>query len=239
MKFITIRHDKSENNEVLEKTPKEYLQKRKLDPDLFAGGKERCEKLGKYLKEKNIQINKFYCSLHLRAIKTMLYISDSYDKNVPKEYLPNIYEYGGNYQEKKGYPGLNKQEINAQFPELIIPDSEDISNGWYKSENKETNEEFLERVKKVVESLKMMAKNMKGEDDKEKGEVTVCLVSHVHFLSALYTVLMGKEVEFFEGRGGGKRPKDGIIHDNLGMSSFDISKEGKISINYINDNPLK
>lgn len=234
MKFITIRHDKSENNEFLEKNPKEYLHLRKLDPDLFPEGKLRCEKLAQYFLQEGIKIDKFYCSLHLRAIKTMTYIADTYDKDkkIPRECFLNIYELGGNYQGKKGYPGLTQNEINQQFPELIIPENVDIKNGWYKNENKETDEEFILRVKNVIEELKLMAKNCEGNDKEGEG-YTVCLITHVHFLNGLYSLLMKPDCVFTP------KKKEGIHHDNLGISSFDIDKEGKVTINYINKNPLK
>ena len=57
MRIITIRHDKSQNNILLEQSYQLYLEKRSNDPDIAEGAEERCKKVGEYLKENNIKIN--------------------------------------------------------------------------------------------------------------------------------------------------------------------------------------
>ena len=88
MRIITIRHDKSQNNALVEQSFQLYLEKRSNDPDICEGAKERCQKVGKYLRENNIKINKFYSSLHLRTLKTMNYIAEEYNPEIPMEYFP-------------------------------------------------------------------------------------------------------------------------------------------------------
>lgn len=218
MRIITIRHDKSQNNALVEQSFQLYLEKRSNDPDICEGAKERCQKVGKYLKENNIKINKFYSSLHLRALKTMNYIAEEYNPEIPMEYFPYIFERGGIYLGEKGYPGLNQEKVNEMFPKVIIPEDVDITNGWYQCQHKETLEECKERTKKCIAKLKEMAE--KHDDD-----YTICLISHENFLNGFYSFLSSFDFT-----------ADSISygHDNLALSSFSIDKNKKINIDFIN-----
>ena len=60
MRIISIRHCKSRNNELMEEDYRKYLKERSSDPDIGKGEEERCKRLGKFLKENNIRIDKFY-----------------------------------------------------------------------------------------------------------------------------------------------------------------------------------
>ena len=219
MRVITIRHDKSKNNSLLEQSYQLYLEQRSNDPDIMDGADIRCKQVGTYLKENNILIHKFYSSCHLRALKTMSYIADAYDENIPREYFPEIHERGGIYLENKGYPGLNETQVKEMFPKVIIPDDVDITHGWYKKEFRETPEECKERAKLAIKKLKEMAMNC------EQDNYTICLISHENFLNAFYSLLNGHEY-LSENLSFG--------HNNLGMSSFTIDKQGKIKIDFIN-----
>lgn len=98
------------------------------------------------------------------------------------EVFPSVHEYGGVYIKDKTFPGMNDKQIKSLFPNVIIPDDIDLSQGWWKSERKETEEEFKVRVKSVFIKLKEMA--VKVEDD-----YAVCLVSHGLFLNALFSLM--------------------------------------------------
>ena len=105
MRFIAIRHGKTENNDLQEKSYEEYIKNRSKDPELCEGAQEQCEIVGNFLKSHKIRIDKFCCSCQKRAFKTLNYIADIYNKKVPRECLPSIHEYGGILWEKKDILG--------------------------------------------------------------------------------------------------------------------------------------
>ena len=57
MRFIAIRHGKTENNDLQEKSYELYTKNRSKDPELCKGAQEQCEIVGNFLKSNNI-INK-------------------------------------------------------------------------------------------------------------------------------------------------------------------------------------
>ena len=223
MRFIAIRHGKTVNNALQEKNYEEYLKYRNQDPDLTEGAKEQCEDLGNYLKSNNIQINKFLCSCQKRAIKTMNYISNIYDKSIPKECIPSLHEYGGIYLGDKIYPGLTEKEIKELCPDIKLPEKIDLSKGWYNKDHRETEEEFRKRVKEVINMFKEMAQNCKEEN------YTVCFIGHNDFLDGFFSMLNNSNFVV--------NNQLNISHDNLCFSSFDIDKNRKVTINYINFDP--
>ena len=223
MKFITIRHGETENNVLQNQSQELYLKNRSKDPELAPDGPEKCKKIGEFLKNHNIRIDKFYSSLQKRGLKTMTYIGNAYNPKIPKEAIIDLYEYGGIYLENKSYPGLTEKEIKEQFPDVILP-KEDIKNGWYLKDHKETENEFRDRLKSVINMFKSMAKN--SEEDEN---YTVCIISHRDFLNGFYSLLNSSNFVV--------NNQLTISHDNLCISSFDISKDRKININYINFDP--
>ena len=142
MKFIVIRHGKTTNNYWQEISYEDYIKNRNQDPDLCEEVKEQCEFVGNFLKSNKIRINKFLCSCQRRAIKTLNYISNVYDKSVPKECIPSLHEYKGIFLNDKVYPGMTEKEIKELCPDIKLPENMDLSKGWYDKDHKETEEEF-------------------------------------------------------------------------------------------------
>ena len=224
MRIISIRHCKSRNNELMEEDYRKYLKERSSDPDIGKGEEERCKRLGKFLKENNIRIDKFYSSLHLRTLKTMTNIVKEYNEKIPKEAFLEIHEVGGIYLEKKGFPGLNLEEIKKNFPDIIIPNDIDISKGWYLCEHKETFEEAKNRTKNVINKLKEMAVNC--EDD----NYTICLITHEDFSNGFYSLLNGTDY---------MNSNLNFGNENLALSSFTIDKKKNVKIDFLNFNCFK
>ncbi len=223
MRFIAIRHGKTINNALHEKNYEEYLKNRNQDPDLCEGGKEQCEFIGNFLKINNIHIDKFLCSCHKRAIKTLNYISNIYDSKIPKECVPSLHEYKGIYLNGKAYPGMNDKEIKELCPEIKLPENIDLSKGWYQKDHMETEEEFKIRLKEVINMFKAMAQNDENEN------YTICFISHNDFLNGFFSMLNNSSFVI--------NNQLNISHDNLCISSFDIDQKRKVTINYINFDP--
>jgi broad specificity phosphatase PhoE len=223
MKFIVIRHGKTTNNYWQEISYEDYIKNRNQDPDLCEEVKEQCEFVGNFLKSNKIRINKFLCSCQRRAIKTLNYISNVYDKSVPKECIPSLHEYKGIYLNDKVYPGMTEKEIKELCPDIKLPENMDLSKGWYDKDHKETEEEFKKRIKEVINMFKEMAQNCEDEN------YTVCFISHNDFLNGFFSML--NNASFVVNN------QLNISHDNLCLSSFVIDKNRKVTINYINFDP--
>ena len=223
MKFIVIRHGKTTNNYWQEISYEDYIKNRNQDPDLCEEVKEQCEFVGNFLKSNKIRINKFLCSCQRRAIKTLIYISNVYDKSVPKECIPSLHEYKGIYLNDKVYPGMTEKEIKELCPDIKLPENMDLSKGWYDKDHKETEEEFKKRLKEVINMFKEMAQNCEDEN------YTVCFISHNDFLNGFFSML--NNTSFVVNN------QLNISHDNLCLSSFVIDKNRKVTINYINFDP--
>jgi broad specificity phosphatase PhoE len=223
MKFIVIRHGKTTNNYWQEISYEDYIKNRNQDPDLCEEVKEQCEFVGNFLKSNKIRINKFLCSCQRRAIKTLNYISNVYDKSVPKECIPSLHEYKGIYLNDKVYPGMTEKEIKELCPDIKLPENMDLSKGWYDKDHKETEEEFKKRLKEVINMFKEMAQNCEDEN------YTVCFISHNDFLNGFFSMLNNSSFVV--------NNQLNISHDNLCLSSFVIDKNRKVTINYINFDP--
>ena len=223
MKFIVLRHGKTTNNYWQEISYEDYIKNRNQDPDLCEEVKEQCEFVGNFLKSNKIRINKFLCSCQRRAIKTLNYISNVYDKSVPKECIPSLHEYKGIFLNDKVYPGMTEKEIKELCPDIKLPENMDLSKGWYDKDHKETEEEFKKRLKEVINMFKEMAQNCEDEN------YTVCFISHNDFLNGFFSML--NNASFVVNN------QLNISHDNLCLSSFVIDKNRKVTINYINFDP--
>ena len=208
MKFIVIRHGKTTNNYWQEISYEDYIKNRNQDPDLCEEVKEQCEFVGNFLKSNKIRINKFLCSCQRRAIKTLNYISNVYDKSVPKECIPSLHEYKGIFLNDKVYPGMTEKEIKELCPDIKLPENMDLSKGWYDKDHKETEEEFKKRIKEVINMFKEMAQNCEDEN------YTVCFISHNDFLNGFFSML--NNVSFVVNN------QLNISHDNLCLSSFPL-----------------
>ena len=222
MRFIVIRHGKSKNNDLKEKNYEEYIKNRSSDADLCEGAQEQCELVGNFIKSNNIHIDKFYCSCHKRAFRTLKYISDVYNKDTPRECIPILHEYGGIFLGEKGFPGMTEKEMKENFPEVKLAEEVDLSKGWYTKDYKETVEEFKNRIKEVIKMFKDMAQNCEDEN------YTVCFIGHRNFLNGLFSLLNNTDFVI---------NNQSISHDNLCISSFKIDKNRKVTIDYINFDP--
>ncbi|MCQ2818029.1 MAG: phosphoglycerate mutase family protein [archaeon] len=229
MRFILIRHAESRNNEIHAISQDLYLKERSPDPDLSSTAPELCRKLGTLLKNNNYKIDKFYSSLHLRALKTMQYITETYDNEnkIPQEYFPYLHEYGGAHFQGKPMPGLTKKEIKEKFPTIILEGEYssgiDLEKGWNHLDHVENLTDARERLKKCIFTFKEMASKEENENK------TVAFITHGDTLNLLMQWIINN---------GTIELNYSFYTDNLSLTSFTIDKNKKISVEYINYNLL-
>ena len=129
----------------------------------------------------------------------------------------------GAYYSARPAAGLTEKEIKELCPDIKLPEKIDLSKGWYNKDHRETEEEFRKRVKEVINMFKEMAQNCKEEN------YTVCFIGHNDFLDGFFSMLNNSNFVV--------NNQLNISHDNLCFSSFDIDKNRKVTINYINFDP--
>lgn len=209
MRIIVIRHAQSSNNVLSEISYDIYANGRTEDPMITEKGEEEAIVIGRFLKNNNFKIDKcmqkwlfvysitipniitnitlVFSSASQRSLLTMNIIANVYNKETPKELFLEIHEFGGVYKGVDGMPGMNADEIKAKVPEIIIPNEDSLMFGWWKSDTKETEEAFKDRVKKAINKLKDLAKV--SEED-----YTVCIITHGLFMNAFFSSMLGCEL---------------------------------------------
>jgi broad specificity phosphatase PhoE len=113
-------------------------------------------------------------------------ITKVYNPETPIELMVDLHEYGGCHIDDTGRPGMTDKHILELVPRVTIPSDVDLSNGWWKSDNKETEEEFKQRIRRVAQKLRDLA----GSSDED---YTVCIVSHALFMNSFFTSLIASE----------------------------------------------
>lgn len=113
-------------------------------------------------------------------------IGKVYNQETPIELMVDLHEYGGCHIDDSGRPGMTDNEILEFVPRINIPNDIDLSSGWWKSEKKETEEEFKLRIRRVSQKLRDIAGS--SEED-----YTVCIVSHSLFMNSFFTSLIASE----------------------------------------------
>jgi len=102
----------------------------------------------------------------------------------PVSIWTDLFEQGGCYSghvDLRGAPGMNRAEIEIDFPNFAIPD--DIGeDGWWMSKPYETWEQAADRAQRIVQRLK----NEFGKTD----QTIACLI-HADFKALLLTEILG------------------------------------------------
>ena len=200
MKLYLIRHAQSTNNALNARTGSYTSKGRASDPDLTEIGYQQAQKLAQLLANESGELHQhslskqtglgfglthIYCSLMTRAILTAMPIAEACGLRLRA--LDNTFERGGIYEMNEqgirvGLPGPTRHDFMDRFPTLILPESIGDT-GWY-DRPFETEEMFIERIKRVVPEL--INRHVHTED-------SVALVAHVHFIDQFINELMGVE----------------------------------------------
>ncbi len=196
MKLYLIRHAQSENNVLWQGS--DQFDGRSSDPEITKTGHQQAEQLAQHLahpegeplqhpfkpvKTSHFGLSHVYCSLMTRSILTASYIANAC--NLELQALPDIFEKYGIYEvdaegDRQGLPGPGRGYFTDRFPGINLP--QDISeNGWW-DRPAETNDEFQNRVRSVVENIRS---NHAHTDD------CIAMVVHGDFKDQFINELMG------------------------------------------------
>lgn len=130
MELYLIRHGQSEGNTGVDATP---------DPPLTEIGEKQMKLTAERLKGEGI--SQLYCSTTKRALKSAEILGR--ELNLRPKILTILAEKGTSF----GYRGMEKEEIEREFPDVIIP--EDYSPYFWQEFDNETDEEAYQRAERV------------------------------------------------------------------------------------------
>jgi 2,3-bisphosphoglycerate-dependent phosphoglycerate mutase len=147
MELYLIRHAQSQNNALPE-------EQRVEDPGLTELGNQQADCLGKWIP--TLELTKVITSPFRRALETARRIQES--TNLKPEVRTAIHEMGGccgGYPEigMVGRPGLNRLEIETQFPGFQVA-AEIDGEGWWRCQPYETRDLASQRAAKVLQQTR-------------------------------------------------------------------------------------
>ena len=233
MELTLIRHGQSANNANGD-------EQRHQDPELTAIGRTQARFLADFLNEsQNMEdivrlrsddpgrLNRYphgfdliYVSPMHRALQTAMPIAEMTEAEV--RVWPELHESGGIYKHTpegtQSYPGLTRDEIAAEFPRYVIPDSV-TAQGWYDvTLGEEDMYGCYARAMRVAKTLRKMS-----SDEAYKAR-RIGIVSHGNFIVALMNAL-------FE-----RLPSEGLYywHYNTGTTRIDFMENGMVIVRYVN-----
>ncbi|MCD6289349.1 MAG: histidine phosphatase family protein [Anaerolineae bacterium] len=219
MELYIIRHGQSTNNALAD--PKE----RDRDPSLTEIGFKQADFLARYLSESiqgythppvNLPITKLYCSPMRRALQTACPVGEAL--GLAPEVWIDIHESGGIYLDHgeeegvRGYPGMTRGEVLADFPHYVLPDAL-TEEGWWKG-GREDQAACHARAIRVAHALQARATT----------DERIALISHGGFIDALIKALLsqlpGTHLAYH--------------HHNTAITRIDFREDGRLDIRYLN-----
>ena len=184
MVLYLIRHGQSWSNAL-----ENRLRDRVAEPPLTEVGQMQAERVADYVNQiadkadgeaggPGHGITRLYCSAMLRTLQTTAPIARAVNL-VPRVWL-DVHEAGGVWLDEGdgrgpvGHPGLRRSEIEAQFPDFILPENIN-EEGWW-GPLKETRDETMDRAQRVAKAI---GEQFFGTEER------VAIVSHGGFISGL------------------------------------------------------
>jgi 2,3-bisphosphoglycerate-dependent phosphoglycerate mutase len=196
MQLYFIRHGQSTNNLLWLQT--RSSDGRSADPELTETGRQQAAALAQYLSRtdattpvngpdgQNVAgfgITHLYSSLMVRAVATGTVLAQVLD--LPLVAWKDLHEAGGIYLtdeetgERIGAPGKSRGYFEANYPDLVLPQSLDHS-GWWKQPYEEYEQRFV-RARRVLDEL---MERHGGTEDR------VAVISHGAFYNYLLAELL-------------------------------------------------
>jgi 2,3-bisphosphoglycerate-dependent phosphoglycerate mutase len=206
MELYLIRHGQSQNNAWGDS------DRRVADPSLTEIGHDQAQRVADHVRNvdqlgvnpgQGYGFDRLFCSAMLRTLQTTAPIARAL--GLPAEVWLDWHEEGGIWVETeegpRGFSGLTRGEIEAQFPGFVLPD-EVSETGWW-NRPRETDLEVAARAERVAAVL----------EEKFAGQaIRIACVTHGAFANALIQTLVS----------GGILPGVYFGHYNTGISQIDF-----------------
>jgi len=208
MRIYYIRHAQSSNNALQWETDSRIG--RHFDPELTTIGRQQAEVLANFLLDNkdDFHIDVIYSSLMQRAVQTALPLSRNL--NLPLNGFLDMHESGGVYLDDEetnqpvGLPGYTPAELQAKYPELILPENLNETGWWNRPF--ETVSERVERARRLISDL-----TSKHGDRNQ----VIALISHQGFFNHFFFGLLHQE----------RPPHFWFTLNNVSITCLDITGE--------------
>lgn len=239
MQLYLVRHAQSINNAHID-----HPNRRMADPPLTDLGHQQAYNLADYLSHSverdrvidtlawryggydqlGYHIDRIITSPMHRALQTAEPLADMLD--VPVKVWLDICERGGlfEYQQgtPKGFPGLTRLQIRAEFPTFDLP-AQITDAGWWTG-NLESRERSRQRARDVAARLREKAATIWHDEH-------VMLISHAGFMDALTKALLYGELSESIDRG------NVFFFYNTSITRLDFFDNGRIGLRRLNHIP--
>jgi 2,3-bisphosphoglycerate-dependent phosphoglycerate mutase/probable phosphoglycerate mutase len=237
MQLYIIRHAQSYNNALADS------KHRVCDPPLTELGHRQAARLAHHLArephpeqdfgrspeetgvhtESGYGIARLYCSAMHRSLQTATAVSDAI--GLRPEIWVDVHESGGIFLDHRdargvvGYPGMTRTQIEAEFPNTVIP-PEVRDHGWWDTARGE--EDWPTCQGRAIRVSKQL---WKWVDDGLAGPIAI--VSHAGFIEALIKAILGR------------LPAENLTfyHFNTAITRLDLEPGKQVHIRYLNRVP--
>ncbi|NDJ61945.1 MAG: histidine phosphatase family protein [Chloroflexi bacterium] len=231
MQLFIIRHAQSTNNALPDQ------KNRVQDPPLTELGLQQADKLAQHLFDgpnfdpwidprsgfggavgkTGHEITHLYCSAMHRSLQTAQPVAKVFGIQ-PEVWLP-IHEHGGIFLEENGrevgYPGMTRAEIQAAFPNYILPEAI-TDKGWWLQPGGETLAAAYGRAIYVAEELRRRAR--------DEADACIALISHGTFIDGLIKALLNQL----------PNRQSYFLHYNTAITRADFDANGRMIIRHTN-----
>ncbi len=222
MQLYIVRHGQSTNN-----ATSPDPEKRVSDPPLTELGHEQARLVAEHLATgRNAQswesgdysITHLYCSPMRRTLQTIKPVTEAL--KLPVQVWADIHERFGVWRHEGDQhinePGLTRSEIQTRFPGYSLPDEITESGWWWHRDGLESQEQCLERAKRVAAILRKRAA--------EQPEDCIAMVTHGMFTDSLIHAIfdLPEDDPFF------------YEHNNTAITRIDYIDGARPVMRYVN-----
>ncbi|HAN96534.1 MAG TPA: hypothetical protein DCQ98_03460 [Planctomycetaceae bacterium] len=209
MRLHLIRHGQSSNNALPE-------YQRVHDPHLTDVGQLQAERLGAWAETTELDV--LLVSPFRRTLQTAAPIR-RVTRLAPRIWT-DLHERGGCYSgwqpsNFRGCPGFTDAEIREFFPDAIVEDPID-HRGWWRSRDRESDDQAIERAARVIDRLK---RTFLGTS------VRIACVMHADFKKLVTAQLFDRDHE----------PHLPSPYRNASISTIDFAPDGRAMLVVEND----
>lgn len=201
MRLLLIRHAQSMNNAHEDNPAYEH----RVDVELTPTGHQQANHLAAFFRQqveseemqKDLaddptyplyNVEQLLVSPMRRTLQTVKPLAEAV--NLAPTVLADAYERGGAYKREGtkdepvfvGHPGLNREQMKAIVPNVVMPDAI-TDNGWWNKDGGEPLDAYVARGQRVVRYLKQQAQG-------EWADQWVVLVTHADFTNLLLKMLI-------------------------------------------------